>query len=1100
MKKTIISMLCLLTLSFPLFAQKAKNDAKKEDTKKEGAKKDDKWDVNVPHGKSKEVTFSVTTGTWLNLDVSPDGKEIAFDLLGDIYLMPITGGDAKCIAEGLAYEVQPRFSPDGKKIAFASDRGGADNIWYMNRDGSDKKQITKEDFRLMNNPVWTKDGQYIIARKHFTNTRSLGAGEMWMYHITGGAGIQLTKKKNDQMDTGEPCLSPDNQYLYYSEDASPGNAFEYNKDPNGQIYVVKRYNMNTGEIDQVAGGSGGACRPQVSPDGKKLAFVKRVRFQSVLYIQDLETEEEYPLFRGLSRDQQETWTLFGVYPNYNWTPDGKNIIIYGLGQFHKVDAETGTFTEIPFKANVKQTIMEAANYEQTAFADNFDAKMIRSAVTSPDGKKLVFNAVGHIYLKDLPNGKPQRLTNEDNFEFDPSFSKSGNEIVYTTWDDEAKSSIKILNINTPNATPRTLTKEKGFYHTPSFGSNDKEIVYVKGGGTNLLGFTYSKETGIYKMNLANGEMKRISKDGANPVLSQDGKKLYYVIDPGMNKSYKCKNLETNEDRTVFTSKYATDFTISPDENWVAFTDLYQCYVAALPKTGQAIELNSGTNTLPLKKITTAAGTSLHWAGDAKSLHWVLGPRYYTQSLGNTFSFVENKADSLLSKDTVGIDIGLKLKADVPEGKIAFTNARIITMEGEQVIERGYVLVEKNKISKIQNGDGTFGSDVKVIDCQGKTIIPGLVDVHAHIGVNYNGISPKRSWNYYANLAYGVTTTHDPSNNTEMVFSQHEMVETGEMVGPRIFSTGTILYGADGDFKAVINNLEDARNHLKRLKAVGAFSVKSYNQPRREQRQQVMQAANELKMHVYPEGGSTFFHNMTQVVDGHTGIEHSIPISQVYEDVVKLWGATKVGYTPTLIVGYGGIWGENYWYDKTNVWENKKLVSFTPRAIIDQRSRRRTKAPDEEYGHLQNTQSCTAIAKGGTKVNLGAHGQLQGLGAHWELWMLAQGGMSNLDALKCGTINGANYIGMGNALGSLKEGKLADMLILDANPLEDIKNSEKITYIMKNGRLYEGNTMNEVGNYDKKRGAFYFENGKMSENFEWHEETHSFEGGRCSCFH
>ncbi len=247
----------------------------------------------------KTHSFTTNEGTWMNLDVSPDGKTIIFDMLGDIYKLPISGGTAKVIRAGIPFEVQPKFSPDGKKISFTSDAGGGDNIWTMNADGSDAKQVTKEDFRLLNNAVWSADGNYLIARKHFSSERSLGAGEMWQYHKSGGTGIQLTKRKNDQQDVNEPFTSPDGKYLYYSEDMYPGGNFQYNKDPNDQIYVIKRYEFETGKTETITGGPGGAARPTLSREGKKLAFVKRVRTKSVLYIQDLETGEEWPDLRSV---------------------------------------------------------------------------------------------------------------------------------------------------------------------------------------------------------------------------------------------------------------------------------------------------------------------------------------------------------------------------------------------------------------------------------------------------------------------------------------------------------------------------------------------------------------------------------------------------------------------------------------------------------------------------------------------------------------------------------------------------------------------------------------------------------------------------------
>jgi imidazolonepropionase-like amidohydrolase len=484
-------------------------------------------------------------------------------------------------------------------------------------------------------------------------------------------------------------------------------------------------------------------------------------------------------------------------------------------------------------------------------------------------------------------------------------------------------------------------------------------------------------------------------------------------------------------------------------------------------------------------VTRDAGTSLHWSGDSQTLHWVTGADYFTQELRNTFEFVPGAPDSLPAIDTTGIPIGLVVEADVPTSAIAFTNARIITMNGDEVIENGTIVIRGNRIEAVgKTADITIPADVKTIDLTGKTIIPGLIDVHAHAGHFTNDLTTQQHWPYFANLAYGVTTLHDPSATTEIVFSQSELVKTGGMIGPRVFSTGTILYGAEGDFKAVINSLDDARSHLRRMKAVGAFSVKSYNQPRRNQRQQVIQAARELKMHVYPEGGSTFFHNMSMILDGHTGIEHNIPIAPIYDDVKQLWSHSQTGYTPTLVVSYGTQSGERYWYQHSNVWEKQRLLKYTPRAIIDSRSRRRDMSPDDEYGHFDHARDLKALTDLGVKVNLGAHGQLQGLGAHWEMWMFAQGGMTPLEIIRAATLNGAHYLGMDREIGSLEAGKLADLVVLDRNPLEDIHNTEFVRYVMVNGRLFDVETMNEVYTGQFKRMPFYWELPGVNDSMIW----------------
>ncbi len=1069
-------------------------------------KKDDpKWDVTNPKGdfNFKEHQFSTDEGTWMNLDVSPDGKTIVFDLMGDIYSMPITGGKATALRTGIPFEVQPHFSPNGKKIAFTSDAGGGDNIWVMNIDGSDAEQVTKEKFRLLNNSYWMPNGNYLVARKHFTSGRSLGAGEIWQYHITGGSGIQLTKRKNDQQDVNEPCISPDGKYLYYSEDVYPGGFFQYNKDPNKQIYAIKRYDFETGKTITVTGGPGGAARPQISHDGKTLAFIKRVRTKTVLYLHDLETGEEWPIFDGLNKDQQEAWAIFGVYPNFSWMPDDKEIVFWNKGKIYKIDVNTLAVSNIPFTVDAKIQIAETLHNYSPVAPDQFTAKVIRHTVTSPDQKILVFNALGHIWTKKLPNGKPKRLTNGSDFEFEPAFSPDGKTIAFVTWNDENLGAI--YKIPASGGTMIKLTTEKGIYRTPSFSPDGNMITYQKESGNNDQGRSFTKKTGIYTMNTDGSNVKWVINNGAYPTFTKDGKRIFYQTGGtyfgNLTKSLKSVNLNGKDERTHIKSKYANRLVPSPNNEWIAFTILHKAYVAPLVMNGKEIDLDNNSKAVPVSQIAKDAGINLHWSKDSEKIFWTLGDEYFTNDIKDRFTFLPDSPEKIAKMDSVGIKVGLISKTYKPSGRIAFTNARIITMENDDVIENGTIVINENKIEYLGKSDEiNVPSNAKVFDVSGKTIMPGIVDAHAHVGGFRYGLTTQKHWQLYANLAFGVTTSHDPSANTESIFAMSELIKNGDMIGPRLFSTGIILYGADGDFKAVINNLDDARSAIRRTKAFGAKSVKSYNQPRREQRQQVIQAARELGINVVPEGGSTFYTNMSMIMDGHTGVEHNIPVAPVYKDVLELWKTSNSGYTPTLIVNYGGVNGEYYFYQKDNVWENEKLLNYTPRQIIDSRSRYRTMVPDEEYenGHILVSKTVTDLSNEGVKVNLGAHGQLQGLGAHWELWMLHQGGMTNMQALQAATINGANYIGAGNDIGSLKVGKLADLIVLDKNPLEDIRNTETVKYTMVNGRLFDTGTMNEIGNTQSERSQFWWESNKYNAAFPWHQEAQSFTRPGCSC--
>jgi imidazolonepropionase-like amidohydrolase len=473
-------------------------------------------------------------------------------------------------------------------------------------------------------------------------------------------------------------------------------------------------------------------------------------------------------------------------------------------------------------------------------------------------------------------------------------------------------------------------------------------------------------------------------------------------------------------------------------------------------------------------VSKDAGHFIRWSGDASKLHWSMGPELFTRDLADSFAFLEGAPEELPDPPASGVNIGFSMKSDLPRGKLALVGGTIVTMKGDEVIKDGVVLIEGNRIVAVgPKGTVEVPGDAKTIDVSGKTVLPGLVDVHAHGPQGNSGLLPEANWLNHSSLSFGVTTIHDPSNDTYEIFAASEMGRAGLSTGPRIFSTGTILYGAKGDFKAEINSLDDARMHLVRMKAIGAFSVKSYNQPRRDQRQQVTTAAAELGMMVVPEGGSLFQHNMTMVVDGHTGIEHAIPVASVYDDVLQLWGATQVGYTPTLGVAYGGVWGENYWYQHTDVWNHDRLLSFVPRERVDPRARRRMHVSEGDWNHIRSATTAKHLTDAGVKVNLGAHGQREGLAAHWELWMMVQGGMTPHEALRSGTLNGAFYLGLDGDIRSLEVGKLADLMVVDGDPLEDIRESEKVSHVMVNGRLFDASTMAQEGNDPKPAPRMYW---------------------------
>ncbi|GAB3035552.1 amidohydrolase family protein [Bowmanella dokdonensis] len=1082
LKPVALALILGLGTSAPLLAQDNAESAAKSD----GEAKEQKWDVLNPPFDLSTVKIDTDETTWSSLDISPDGKHFVFDALGDLYIAPIGGGEAKALTSDLAFNLHPAFSPDGKRIAFVSDRGGNTNVWTMDLEGGDLKQVTKIKNDLIHSPKWSPDGQYILVTRGIVSRRSIPAGEIWQFHHSGGDGLQIAKRdggEQEQKNQADPVFSPDGKYIYYTKDVTGGSVFEYNRDPLKGIFAIQRYERDTGEEITLVGGVGGAVVPTPSPDGKYLAFVRRVREDTALFILDLETGRETLLTDKLERDMQEGFGSEGYFAYFDWTPDGKQILFWSGGKFHKLDVKSKALAQVPVKISTEKQIAKALRFPVDVAPDTFDVKMIRWAQKSPDGKNMVFQALGKLYVKDLKSGKQRRLTSQNEHdEYYPRFSNDGKSIVYTTWNDQTLGTVRVVSAK--GGKGKVITDKPGHYIEPSFSVDGDKVAYRKISGGYILTPEYSMEPGLYVADLKSGDNSKVSSSGFAPHFAGDDKRLYFTdYTPGsLATKRKLVSVDLNghdKREHLDGGDQVIEYRLSHDKQWVAFTYQYNAYIAPYAETGKLVTVGPKMTNLPVTQVSSRAGEYLTWRADNQALSWHHGPLFFERELKDSFAFIQGAADKLPEPEAEGLDLSFKHKAHKPEGIKALVGGRLVTMRGadnqQEIIEDGVVLIEGNRIKAVgKRGEVDIPKSAQVVDISGKTVIPGLVDAHAHGSQGSNEIIPRQNWRNYADLAFGVTTVHDPSNDTSEIFSASEMQKAGEILAPRIFSTGTILYGANWPaYKAIIDDADDATFHLQRLKDLGAISVKSYNQPRRDVRQQIIKAGQDLGIMVVPEGAGRFQLDMTMLVDGHTGLEHSIPLSHAYSDVTQLWAASEYGYTPTFVVTMGTLMGEEYWYDRTEVWKNERLLRYTPHYELDSRAIRRQTAPDEQYHHFDVAAYAKKLRDEGVSVHIGAHGQRPGLAAHWEMWIMQQGGFTPWEALRGATIDGARHLGMDKHIGSLEAGKLADMVVIDGDVLSDLHRSEYVTYTVQNGRIFDASTMNELGSKEK-RAPFFFE--------------------------
>ncbi len=1081
-------------------------DTTKADTSKVKKKEPERA---LPLKPERKIEFATNEATWLALDVSPDGKMIVFELLGDLYTLPISGGKATRMTSGLAFDTQPRYSPDGRRLVFISDRSGSENLWLLETgrtiadttataDSTGLKQLTKGPGGTYASPEWAPDGKYIIASK---GTTSLGVYHLWMYHVEGGSGVDLLAKEKDRNAMGA-AFGPEGRYIYF---ATKMGRWGYNLP--GMSFQVAIYDREVGKVFPLTGEVGGGVRPAFSPDGKWLVYASRHDAKTGYRVRNLENGFEQWLSYPVQRDDQESRFTRDFMPGYSFTPDSKAIVAAIDGKIFRVAVPTGERTEISFAVDVSLEAGPKVHFETRVEDGSVKVRQVRWPRISPDGTKLVFTALDKLYIRDLATGVNTRFAEMPAGQFAPAWSPDSKWIAFVTWSEEEGGHLYKVAVAGRSSTAQRLSRVSAFYDEPVWTPDGKEVVVAKGPwqqrrSSSNFNFIPGQGMELVRIPALGGPAIRMAPySGTSPHFADKPDRLYvYEGDEGLvSMRLDGTDRKVHVKVTGMMPPFGGEKPLSADEVIMGADGEYalvlaqnQIYRIIVTKIGEepatVAVLSPDDAVFPAKKLTIIGGGFMSWGPNAKEAIWSLGNTIFRYSVDAAKAFDDSlkaaelkkaksdkKDDEVKSYEPKKIVINLEAARAKGTGTLVLRGARILTMTpgaaNDGVIENGAVLIKDHRLEQVgSNSMITTPAGAREIDVTGKTIVPGFVDTHAHMWPAF-GVHRGVVWEYLANLAYGVLTTRDPQTGTTDVLTYSDLVETGALLGPRVFYTAPGVFGFDQ-----IKSLKDAQNVLARYSDYyHTNTIKQYVAGDRNTRQWIIMAAKEKSIMPTTEGALDMKLDLSQIIDGYPGHEHSFPIAPLYKDIVELVAKTGVTYTPTLLVSYGGPWAENYYYTNTSVHDDAKLRRFFPHEELDKLTRRRPWFHEDEHVFKLHAAQAKKVVEAGGKVGIGSHGQLQGLGYHWELWAVQSGGMSNLDALRCATIFGAQAIGFEKDLGSLAPGKLADLLVLDRNPLENIRNTTSIRYVMKNGLMYNAETLDQIWPMEKKLGNQYWWN-------------------------
>ena len=1028
----------------------------------------------LPLVPTRTIAFETNQGTWLSVDVAPDGRTLVFDLLGDLYLLDSAGGQARRLTSGMAFDSQPAWSPDGSEIAFLSDRSGAENLWVVRADGTAPRQVTRNDGPdELVSPAWARDGRALYVSLYRADRNAV---ELWRHDLASDTRDELSTRGVNALGAAP---SADGRYVYYAMRAGP--VFE--DDVRLPLWSIQRRELASQRIDTVVTNVGSAMRPVLSPDGTRLAYAVRRDGATALRLRDLTTGVDRELLNPIQHDAQEAVPSRDLLPGYGFTPDGREIVLTRAGGLVRVSTETGATRPIAFRAQVELELGPQLRQELTQETGRVRARLIEEPRQSPDGTRLAFSALGRVYLMDLrPGAQPQRLTHDDGGppEFHPSWSPDGRSIAYVTWTLAEGGAIWVADASS-SRTARRLTRNDSFFYS--------DVVFVPEGGAAMALRSSAEErrrtiqepmwTGraggflrpaeLVEIALDDGATRVVASgpmDGA-PQFTRERERVYLHTDAGLEAVARDGSWRKPALKMVGPPYYfkdepapASDIKVSPDSRHALVLFAQQAYLVPMPlpsAVDTGVDLTRAD--APARRLTTVGADYSSWSRDGASVGLGLGSTFCRLPLTLILQLPESailaaSARTNLQPARKCFDARVERSRDTPAESTSWVvrGATLVTMRGDEVVADADLLVRGNRIAALgPRGQVAVPRDARIVDASGRFVMPGLIDAHMHVGGIRRNVLQLDDWGLRATLAYGVTTVLDPSSLSIDMFAYGDLIDAGLVTGPRLYTTGTAMFSFNR-----LQSLDDARDLLRRYRDFyRTRNVKQYRIGSRRARQWVAIAAQELGMMPTTEGAVDMKLGLTHVLDGFAGNEHSFGVFPLYRDVVELMARSGTSTVLTLMISHGGPPAGPDFISRTGPLTDPVLAGWFPQHVRDKLFARVPWVAARDYVYGAMAADAAAVQRAGGIVGLGSHGNYPGIGTHWEMQAHAAGGMTPREVLRAATLGSAATIGRQAELGSLEPGKLADFVLLEANPLEDVANALRIDRVVKDGRIYDG---------------------------------------------